>query len=989
MIKQLSIILILVLLKAILVAQKNYVHFTVKDGLPQMQCMKLFQDSKGYIWIGTKGGISRYDGISFKNYNVDNGLGHNHVRAIAEDKHGHIWALTRNGLSVLKNDQFYFQNTKNEIIINTGELVIDGEGNMWIIGGTYRNKLIRFSKSKYTVVFWGEERKGYLSGLSFDEKTKKIFVTCCKDKGSVLHSFYKNVHDSTVYKNSIFIVKHKEKCAIKKTICESTSKVESAIFSLSDNDTTALANYNDHVELLTRLNDSTLIFTGSLFNAQMPVNYLVNAQLKEDPAKFDQINDILHDSEGNVWLASEKGLLKLTPFYNYSKDDNMPDYVWMIQEDIAGRIWFASYNNMFLYYIDNGTIHKFSQKFQVGGFFLGGTKTQSGDIIFSYNSGVQKFNRKSFEHLKFPISAATLSVFEDTLTRKLYFGTYAGLYIMDKKGLFELNTRFRKNKDEIILQIVKNKKNELWFVTRKSYGILNRPDTLVRHNDAIKGAMCLYCDYKNNLWIGTDNGLFFYNYQDFIEIGHPELKTMIGSIVEVDSTHLVYGGLRGIGVLDLMKFYEIYEKKQIESTEKKNVVSSASFFIQAESFVDYYTQSHGFLGEEIGQNGIFKDSKGTIWVPTNSNVVKFHPSDLKRNNKTPYVYITNIQVSEDHIIWKSINNKTELKHSLTNIRFDFIGICHTAPDMVKYKYRLKGFSDEWGFETKDRSVTYTNLTPGEYTFELFACNNNGVWIKQPVSHSFVIMAAWWQTLWFKTLAVIIIFCITFISIRLFYRRKVYQAELSERLNNLQIQSMQSQLYPHLLFNTASAAGSVIYKENKDKAYDFVVKLSQFMRMALDGTKKFYRSLKEELNFVEKYLEIQKIRFPERFSYQLKIDNTIDLSMQVPQMILQTYVENSIKYGLEPLKEGGILKIELSKLDNETHLIVEDNGVGIKVGLKNKEKGTGSGINIMNEIYEIHNQRNKNKISFELIDLHKKGEKGTISKVTIRMHYKKK
>ena len=965
-------------------AQKNHIHFTVKDGLPQMQCMNLFQDSKGYIWVGTKGGASQYDGISFKNFNINNGLGHNHIRVITEDKHGHIWALSNKGLSVLKNGTFRFYKPRSELIINTRELVIDNEGNIWFFEGTYCNKLIRFSDGEYKVVFSVEERKKRLFGLSFDQKSGKIFISCNADKGSVLHSFYGSSHDSTEYENSLFIVKHKEKCAIKRIINKSSGKVNSIIFHLSNNDTVALTSYNNNVELLTRLNDSTFVFTSTLFDANMPVNYLVNGRLQDNPAKFDQINDILHDSEGNVWLASEKGLFKLTSFYNYSKDDNMPDYVWMIQEDKKGKIWFASYNNKFLYYLDNETIKKFPQKFQVGGFFLGGTKTQSGNIIFSYNSGVQVFNGKNFEHLKFPKGAATLSVYEDVQAQKLYFGTYAGLYIRDKHGRFELNSRFKKNKDEIILQIAKNKKNELWYVTRKSYGVLNRPDTLVQHNEAIKGAMCLYCDYNDNLWIGTDNGLFFYDYQHFIEISHPALKTMIGSIVEIDSTQLVYGGLRGIGAINLPKFYKIYENDQDEKHKDKKTVSSLPFYIQGEQFINYYTHSHGFLGEEVAQNGIFKDSNGAIWVPTNTNVVKFDPSDLTNNNKTPFVHISDIQASKNNIVWESIGPKTELAYSLTNIRFDFIGICHTAPDMVKYKYRLKGFNDEWSFETKDRSVTYTNLEPGEYIFELLACNNSNVWIKQPVTKSFIITPAYWQTAWFRIFLVTIVILFIYLLMRFLHKRKVYHAELSERLNQLHMKSMQSQLYPHLLFNTASAAGSVIYKENKEKAYDFVVRLSQFMRMALDGTKKFYRSLSEEISFVEKYLEIQKIRFPERFVYELKIDKRVDLSMQVPQMILQTYVENAIKYGLEPLKKGGVLKIEITRLNGVIQIIIQDNGVGIKEGLKNKEKGTGSGINIMNEIYEIHNGKNKNKISFELIDLYKNGTKGTVSKVKIDM-----
>ncbi len=203
-----------------------------------------------------------------------------------------------------------------------------------------------------------------------------------------------------------------------------------------------------------------------------------------------------------------------------------------------------------------------------------------------------------------------------------------------------------------------------------------------------------------------------------------------------------------------------------------------------------------------------------------------------------------------------------------------------------------------------------------------------------------------------------------------------------KFQNLQLQSVQAQLFPHLLFNTASAAGSVIYKEKREVAYDYLVKMSQLMRKALTDTKRSYKSIEEELDFTENYLQIQKIRFPERFDYTIKIGNNVDTSILVPQMIIQTYVENAVKYGLEPLKEGGLLQVSTEKINNKIVIIVEDNGIGIKAAKKLFYKGTGSGIKIMNEIYRIHNLQKKNKISFRLINLYEEGKKGT--KVIIKI-----
>ena len=207
--------------------------------------------------------------------------------------------------------------------------------------------------------------------------------------------------------------------------------------------------------------------------------------------------------------------------------------------------------------------------------------------------------------------------------------------------------------------------------------------------------------------------------------------------------------------------------------------------------------------------------------------------------------------------------------------------------------------------------------------------------------------------------------------------------MNAKIQDLQLQTIQSQIFPHLLFNTVSAAGSVIYKEKRETAYDYLVKMSQLMRKALIDTKRLYKSLQDEIDFVENYLQIQKIRFKERFDYIINTESNIDLNIQVPQMIIQTYVENAVKYGMEPLKKGGLLEVYITKKQNIISFIIKDNGIGIEESEKilNK-KGTGSGFRIMDEIYKIHNKKNTSKISYKIEDLYKKEGKGT--KVTVEI-----
>lgn len=923
-----------------------------------MQCTKIIQDHKGYIWIGTKWGLSKYDGILFKNYFINNGLTDSNIIDIKEGENGDIWALTSNGLSVIRNDEIKYFPAPKGLLFKDDNLVVNGE-NIWVIEGYYNQKIIKFHngifEEKYTAA------KGNLAGLSFDKQKNKIVFTEVNNLGSKLYSFNNNTMSlESQITGSKLIFNYRNSLAIK-----STNK-ETIIYKLSQKDTTQVLNFDKRVDIIKRVNDSTILFSTTKFASQMPVHILVNDKLFKKPNYFDQINDLLQDNEGNTWVASETGLYKITPFYNYTEKDNMPNYVWSVQEDRSNNIWFASFNNDNLFYLNEDKVKKYPKDFLTTRFYMGGLQMANGNNYFTTSNGVFVYDGNSISDLDLPENEAVLSIFEDSANSKLYFGSYKGLFIKDKFGNYLHNKNFIKGKEELILKIVKNKKNELWFITKKSFGTINQFGELTYKNEEINSGLSIYADERGNLWIGTKNGFYFYDYKNIINIHHAELNKMIGSVIKADNNHIVYGGLRGIGMLNLEEFYQTYEK--LENTN--------SVKIDAENFVSYYSNSHGFLGEEVGQNGMFKDSKDRVWVPTNSNVVMFNPKDLKKDVNAPKVYITKMESSSDNINWTEFNVEKLLNNTSNNVRVNYVGISYSSSKETKYKYRLMGFSDKWMNVTKNRNVTFTNLNPGNYTFELKAKKSNGNWTVNAIKNSFEVKAAFWQTFWFQTICILLVIGFLYQIITFIYNQRKRKVALHERLNKLQIKAIQSQLYPHLLFNAASATGSVIYKENKERAYDFVVKLSQLMRRALVDNNKPYKSLQEELEFVKNYLELQKIRFYDRFDYLIDVDDSINMEIKIPQMVIQTYVENAIKHGLEPLKKGGLLKITFKGNQKNIIIIVEDNGVGVIAAKKNAKFGTQSGLKIMNEIYEIHNENSLPKISVKLIDLYKLKKEGT-------------
>jgi len=197
---------------------------------------------------------------------------------------------------------------------------------------------------------------------------------------------------------------------------------------------------------------------------------------------------------------------------------------------------------------------------------------------------------------------------------------------------------------------------------------------------------------------------------------------------------------------------------------------------------------------------------------------------------------------------------------------------------------------------------------------------------------------------------------------------VQKESLNRRLVTLQLQAIKSQLDPHFTFNTLNSIASLIYLEDRELAYDYMNKFTHLLRGLINDAERIYRTLGEELEFVTTYLELEKLRFGERFNYEIHIGDNINQREQVPKLVLHTFSENAIKHGIMSRNEGGILKINIEKDKNSLILTIEDNGIGMVKADSNRDP-EGKGLKLTGEFYDILNQINKKPIRHFIIDLH--------------------
>jgi hypothetical protein len=195
------------------------------------------------------------------------------------------------------------------------------------------------------------------------------------------------------------------------------------------------------------------------------------------------------------------------------------------------------------------------------------------------------------------------------------------------------------------------------------------------------------------------------------------------------------------------------------------------------------------------------------------------------------------------------------------------------------------------------------------------------------------------------------------------RREKVKAEISE----LQLKSTLNQLDPHFAFNVINSISNSIIQDRKEEANDFLVKFSRLLRTSLEYSEQISWPFQMEIQFVNDYLKIQKSRYGDLFEYE--IENELVEELEIPKMLIYNYVENSIKHGLRPKGEHGIVRVAVENTRKAIKIRIEDNGIGIPAALKNKStQGTGKGTKLNMDLIQLYNQLAGVKITVEIQNL---------------------
>lgn len=919
--------------------QFSFNSWSVSEGLAQSQVYALHQDSRGIIWMGTRGGgLSAFDGIRFKNYTSQDGLKDNFILSILETPDKQLWIGSNTGLS--KFDGRKFQAVS---FTNVGSPAVECmlfSKQLGLLIGTSRGLYVQNGNKFVALLNDAEELKSGITDLHEDD-FGNVWIASPAGLSRYNGKAYKfwNVKSGLLGNNI-------------RTI---SSDVKNRIW---------IGFYGESIGILK--DDSVIRF---------PVNL---------DAGDGIIHNLIRDHEGKIWIGTQSnGIGCWNPadgslrFYT-ERDGLANNHVRSIIEDNCGNIWVGTSGGGVSKFSGQDFIH-YNQKSGLSGRNVYAiAEDTSGAIWFSTSAGgisILKENQiKDLSSVDGLPKTKVKKLFVD-VSGRLWIGTEGeGLYLKDSEVIsrFGLSNGLRGN---WIRDIIQDAAGNIW-IAKAGGGIScmiesNRGVFSFKHFDSKNG---LPDDRINQLlllnsriWFATSNAGIGYIEND--SIYNFNLSDGLSSLkirsISAGKSNDIWVGTADKG----LNHVEFNGKNWLfKSVNSKNGLSSDNIYllqldargqlwVGSEKGLDrlsfsvdglvqeirHFSSNEGFVGVETSQNACLSDTKGRLWFGTINGLTCCNPASTRKNNNPPLLRFTNLSIAYQPINltpyanaldgWNNPLKPIILPYNKNQISFEFQGINHSNPEQVKYQWKLEGLEENWSPADFRNNITYSSLSPGEYTFLVRACNEDGVWSK-PLQISLKIKSPIWREWWFIVsglVSIILIFWLYFRSRIKRIKRKSFEAQqklkTESELLKLEQKALQLQMNPHFIFNALNSVQSLIGSEDEKTARFQLSRFSRLMRQILESSREELIPLQLEINILENYLNLENFIHGNHFKFEFVIDgNYQPEEVLIPAMMVHPFVENAVIHGLSNKKDG---HIEIRFIIDETHLtaIITDNGVG--------------------------------------------------------------
>ncbi len=831
----------------------NFVNYDIGDGLVHDKVLDITEDNFGNLWIATLlGGLSKYNGESFESYTIRDGLASNYVRDIMVDKNGNLWAATAMGISRFDGNTFknYFIDKDNENE-NSVSVLAEGQGYIWFSGP--KGGVGRLNPENGEIIIYDLDKKF---------KSDKVIAINTDNNGniwliSVVNGLFKLEGDRfvNVVKNADF------KGYLLSIFIDDNGLMwlgsNKGLLKFDPKKPTQLDNFYKPLDGIfiksASVKDSTNFWALSAFG-----------MLKVDEGEYksiggnqgftsERVNTIYCDREGTVWAGTDgEGVYKLAneTFVHFGEQHGLSaNPITAVVKDLEGKYYFTTYGGGIDVFDGEEFTNISTKDGLVNTYISCATLDKQGNIWYgTRGSGLLKFDGEKYTQFNTGdglIYNTIRCIFNDS-QNNLWIGTANGVskfngrrfnnYTVDN-GLFG-NT---------IWNFQEPLPGKVMVVTREGFTCFiegREPERFFKESIFNKRINVALEDQQGNFWIGfSGHGVLKYNRFSGIEKYYTTedglTSDLVYNLILDKDGNLIVGTERGVD--------KIYLDKNRNVTRIKN-------FGEVEGFEDIQTIP----------NSHFQEANGDIWFGTAKGIYKYQPENEHLNLIDPITYISGLKLFYNEVDWSDYSDSLSrwfrlpinlsLPYNKNSLVVEYFGNSLVNPEEVKYQFRLDGLEKTWSPVTHKTEAVYTNLTPGEYTFEVKAANSDGQWNEHPATFSFEIVPPFWQEPWFFALVVIAFL----LGIKLFndyrIRANLEKVLTVERIRSEELVKVRKKMARDFHDNMGNQLASITVFANlinlklKDKSKEvneLLQNIEKHTKSLFNGTKDFIWSIDPE------------------------------------------------------------------------------------------------------------------------------------------------
>jgi ligand-binding sensor domain-containing protein/two-component sensor histidine kinase len=908
--------------------------YSVAEGLPQSQVTSITQDSVGFLWVGTLGGVARFSGLDFETYSTENGLLNNRI-SLLQFIDGVLYVGHENGVSFQKSGRFVpfrikglQEGIKVTAIVRFLDKIYIGTngGGLFLFNGNSFLKVKplfqqsideeEFNRIRDVHV---QDNRMYIatrSGLAVTEDGLNFAIIKGSEEISISGLDYSPEYGlvCSSYGDGLWVVKNNRFRPLRLNGISPEGSFKSV--------------FVDHKGKIWLPTKSEGVF--SIHRNQQQQLHSGNG------LPLDNVSCIFEDNTRSIWMGTEgKGLVRFTgeAFVHYTKRSGIiSELIISISQSKNGEYWFGTYASG-VSMKRNGEWFTWNEETGLSNNTIWSTLSDSRGVVwFGTGNGISRWMNGSWEtwnmdsHPQLPSNKIT-ALYEDR-KKRIWIGGKDGVAVYDGSSLKKLSDFATRVPDLQNVRDFTQVNNRLFFGSQS--GIHCVEDNLFEDltpSNFSNAVVSLEADYRGQLWVGTEDGLYIFSDSKLQQLNYSDFS---GS--------------------NFINFICRDDDKMWVGTN--NGVFRFTFSESGGWRAEQFGLTDGLVSLETNLNAAFVDVRGNFWFGTSEGLMRF-AKDLENTyalTVKPGLLFGTLQVNyrmqsfeEKSLDERGVPSSLSFRYSENQLIFDFIPVLLTSPEDMRMQYFLEGLSTEWSPLSSSFQLVFSGLSSGNYVLRARAVSKSGVFSDELVI-PFRINPPFYATWWFILLMCGIVVSGVVGVFRIKLRQQQVKTErenleLTSRLRELEQQSLNASMNRHFIFNALNSIQYFINTSDKLSANKYLTQFAKLIRKNLDSSSDGERNvtLQEEIERLKLYLSLESMRFKDKFSFSFDIDPSIDAEeLEVPSMLFQPFIENSIIHGILPQHDRkGEIVFRARREGVNVVFTIEDNGVGYEHSIRHK------------------------------------------------------